>query len=403
MFGKRMKLFTLMGFEVYIDLSWLVLAFLITWTLAVGFFPARYPYLAPETYWWMGAFGALGLFTSIIFHEFAHSIVARRYDIPMKGITLFIFGGVAEMTDEPPTPKSEFLMAIAGPIASVIAGLGFLAIAQTAAAANASLPVIGVLGYLGLINIILAIFNMVPAFPLDGGRVLRSILWGVRKDLHWATRIASAIGSGFGFLLIALGIFSFLTGNVIGGIWWFVLGLFIRSASQTAFQQMINRELLHGEPVRNFMRTEPVTVPSSATVQDLVDDYIYKHHHKLFPVVDNGRLSGYVTISSVKGVPKEQRTQRAVGEIAQPCNPENTIPPDFDAVDALSLMYRQGVSRLIVAEDGKLDGILALKDLLSFLAMKMELEGGRPETILAGQPSGKAAPPPGGLRTGERR
>lgn len=375
MFGRRIPLFKLMGFQVHVDLSWLILAFLITWTLAVGYFPQHVRGLPIATYWWMGAAGALGLFVSIVFHEFSHSIVARQYGIPMKGITLFIFGGVAEMTREPPNPKSEFLMAIAGPIASVVAGVGFLALAKLAAMLGGVVPVVAVLAYLGWINFLLAVFNMVPAFPLDGGRVLRSILWGARGNLHWATRISSSIGSGFGWLLGLLGVISFFSGNIIGGIWWFVLGIFIRHASQMAFQQMVFREMLQGEPVRQFMRADPVTVPSSTTVRDLVEHFIYRHHYKLYPVVDDGALVGCVTLKQIKEVPRSDWETRTVGELAQPCNQQNTVTPETDAIRAFSLMNKTGASRLLVTENGRLAGIVALKDLLKFLALKLELEG----------------------------
>ncbi len=394
MFGKRISLFKLCGFAVHVDLSWLVLAFLVTWTLAVGYFPAYYTGLAPVTYWWMGVVGTLGLFVSIVFHEFAHSIVARHCGIPMKGITLFIFGGVAEMTREPPNPKSEFMMAIAGPVASVIAAACFLTLGRIAETLAWPTAVFGVLGYLGWINMVLVVFNMVPAFPLDGGRVLRSILWGARNDMHWATKIASAIGGGFGILLIVLGVFNFFAGNLISGIWWFILGMFIRGASRMAFQQMLLREMLEGEPISNFMRRDPVSVPSSATIRELVDNYVYRHHHKLFPVVDDGRLSGCITLNRIKEVPREEWDTRTVGEFAFFCNEENTITPETDAVKAFSLMHRTGAGRLMVVEDGELKGILALKDLLNFLAAKVELEGERAAVSGRSPDSEKQSPPP---------
>jgi Zn-dependent protease/predicted transcriptional regulator len=375
MFANRIKLFTLLGFEVYVDPSWLVLAILITWSLAVGFFPMQIEGLAASTYWWMAVAGALGLFVSIIFHELGHSVIARRYGIPMKSITLFIFGGVAEMTREPPNAKSEFMMAIAGPIASIIAAGVFYAVYWIALAAAWPVAVAGVFGYLALINLILVVFNMVPAFPLDGGRVLRSILWGVQKDLRRATRISAAFGTAFGILLMILGLVSLLAGNLIGGIWWFILGLFIRGASKMAVRQMLFRQLLEGEPVGNFMRRDPITVPSSTTIRELVDDYIYRHHHKMFPVVDDGHLTGCITLSRVKEVPQEEWGRRMVGELVWPCNEDNTITPATDAMVAFTTMHGKDLSRVMVVENGRLAGILALKDLMKFLALKLDVEG----------------------------
>jgi len=246
MFGRGMRLFKLFGFEVRIDWSWLFLALLLSWSLAMGVFPFYYRGFAISTYWLMGIIGALGLFGSIILHELRHSLIARRFGIPMRGITLFIFGGVAEMSASPPSAKSEFFMAIGGPIVSVLLGIAFLAL--SAIGAGWPVPLVGVLAYLGWINLILVAFNLIPAFPLDGGRVLRSALWGWKRNLRWATRVATAIGSGFAFLLIGLGIFRFIFGDFIGGIWYVFLGWFLHQASQASYRNVLVRETLVGEP-----------------------------------------------------------------------------------------------------------------------------------------------------------
>lgn len=374
MFGKRITLFRLMGFQVRLDFSWIFIAFLVTWSLAAGLFPDYYEGLSPTTYWGMGIAGALGLFASIVFHEFGHSVVARRHGIPMKGITLFIFGGVAEMESEPPTPKSEFLMAIAGPIASILLAAIFLGAFALAQIAGAPPAVTGVLGYLGWINGILVAFNLVPAFPLDGGRVLRSALWGWKKNLRWATRVASIMGTGFGLLLIGLGIFSVLFGSLISGLWWFLLGLFIRSASQMSYQQVLLRQALEGEPIRRFMRADPISVASDLPLSQVVEDYFYTHHHKVFPVVDNGHLLGCVSVEQIKQIPKEEWPRRTARDISIPCSEQNTITSDTDAVRALSTMNRNGTSRLMVVDHDRLVGIISLRDLLNFLALKVELE-----------------------------
>ena len=223
MFERRATLFKLLGFEVKVDITWTILALLVTWTLALGFFPERYENLTTVTYWWMGVIGALGLFASIVFHELCHSLVARRNGLPMEGITLFIFGGVAEMHEEPASPKAELWMAVAGPLSSILLALIFYLASLAGKAGALPLPVTGVISYLALINGILAGFNLLPAFPLDGGRILRAILWMRSGSLRLATRIASGIGSGFGTLLIILGVFSVLFGSFIGGIWWFMI------------------------------------------------------------------------------------------------------------------------------------------------------------------------------------
>ncbi|MBN2366244.1 MAG: site-2 protease family protein [Calditrichaeota bacterium] len=374
MFGKSVKIFNLFGFEVKVDFSWLILAVLITWTLASGLFPAYFKDFSTSTYWWMGVAGAIGLFISIVFHEFSHSMVARNFGIPMRGITLFIFGGVAEMHEEPKNAKSELFMAVAGPIASIIIGGVFYGFHLIGRNGLFSQPVHGVLVYLAYLNLILAAFNMIPAFPLDGGRVLRSALWAWKNDLKWATRISSRIGSGFGIVLIVLGVFSFINGNFIGGVWWFLIGMFIRGASQQSYQQLLMRRELEGEPVSRFMKKDPVTVSSSLSVDDLVEDYIYKFHYKFFPVVDNSSLKGCVHVKQVKNIPKEERKNHTVGELAEQCSDNNSIDINTDAVKALSMMRKSGNSRLMVVDNGKLVGIISLKDLLEFLSMKVDLE-----------------------------
>ncbi|AQT70129.1 Putative zinc metalloprotease [Anaerohalosphaera lusitana] len=374
MFGRKIRLFTLMGFKVGIDLTWFILAILITWSLAEGLFPYLYEDLSTRAYWWMGVAGALGLFVSIVFHEFCHSIVARRYGLPMKGITLFIFGGVAEMDEEPPSPKAEFMMAIFGPISSIFLGVVLVGIAFVGESLNWILPVTGVIEYLAWLNFILAIFNLIPAFPLDGGRVLRSILWHYKHDLRKATKTAANFGSAFGTVLIILGVIVFIGGNFIGGIWYFLIGMFIKNASRMSYQHVLVRKTLSGEPISRFMNTEPVTVPADDTVQDVIEKYFYKYHYKMFPVMRGEDLVGCITSRKIKELSSKDRQTSKVGDLAISCSEENTIGPETDSMDALSLMNKTGNSRLLVVEDDRLKGILTLKDLLEFLALKVDLE-----------------------------
>ncbi|MDX1631989.1 MAG: site-2 protease family protein [Thermoanaerobaculia bacterium] len=393
MFGKRFELFQIFGFKIRIDSSWFLLAILITWSLATGYFPMVAEDLTTTTYWVMGAFGALGLFASVVFHELSHSLMARQHGVEMEGITLFIFGGVAEMRDEPPSPKAEFQVAIAGPIASVvIAGVfwGFELLGGALPYWSKEAGV--VLGYLAFINVVLALFNLIPGFPLDGGRVLRSILWKTKGSLREASRIASQVGSGFGVALIVLGLISALTGNLVGGIWWFILGLFLRGAARMSYRQVLLRQALEGEPVRRFMEDEPITVPRSLSVRELVEDYIYEYHYPMFPVVDDGRLVGCVTTDEVQQLPREEWDRQSVGAILKQCGAGNTVAADEDAMEALSRMSREGTSRLMVVEGEELVGILTLKDLLDFFSKKIALEdlggdGPVPEpTSLPGRP-----------------
>lgn len=374
MFERRITLFRVRGIPIHIDASWLLIAALVTWSLANGIFPQLQPGLTPAMYWSMGAVGALLLFTSIVLHELAHAVVAQAQGMQIRGITLFIFGGVAELQDEPPSARTEFLVAIAGPFASLISA----GVCWGAAALGANMgwppPMVGVLGYVSMMNLMLVAFNLVPAFPLDGGRVLRSILWSWKHDLQRATRTASEIGSAFGIVLIVLGFISLVSGNLIGGFWWILIGMFLRTAARSAYQQVVLRRALEGEPVRRFMNREPHTVPPNLTLGDFVDNYVYRFHHKLFPVTDNGDLRGCLHTRDLRDVPRESWPVTTVGQIAQPCGAENTIPPETDAVTALGILNRTGASRLLVVDNGRLVGILSLKDLLRFLSLKVELD-----------------------------
>jgi Zn-dependent protease len=372
---RQFRLFTLFGFEVRLDLSWLLLALLISWSLGAGMFPADYPGLTPRTYAWMGVAGAMGVFFSIVFHEFSHSMVARHYGMPIKGITLFIFGGVAEMEEEPPGPKSEFLMAIAGPLASFLLAFIFARIEAIALLRGWPTPVVGVSDALAYINMVVAIFNLVPAFPLDGGRMLRAALWYFRRDMNSATRIASQMGSGFGFALMLLGIIAFVQGNVIGGMWWFVIGIFLRGAATASYQRLMLHDMLHKQPVSNFMRSEPMTVPPSLTIREWVEDHVYRHHFKMFPVVRDAELLGAVTIDDIREISKKDWDTVTVRDVMKPCSDDNTIAAHMEMEKLLNAMMHPGKqTRYMVVDGERLVGVIALKDVLELVALKMEIE-----------------------------
>jgi Zn-dependent protease/CBS domain-containing protein len=375
MFGKSVPIIRLLGFEIKIDPSWIIVLFLMIWSLSLGVFPQYYQGLSSTTYWWMGIFGAIGLFVSIVIHELFHSLVARRFGLSIRGITLFMFGGVAEMTEEPANAKTEFYMALAGPVTSIALGLIFYSTYLILKRLGVSMGITGIFGYLGIINWALAGFNLIPAFPLDGGRILRSILWWRKKDLRWATRIASRMGEIFGFTLIFLGVFSIFRGSFVGGIWLFLIGMFLQNASQVSMQRLMISKALEGETVRRFMKPDPVTIPDTMTLKEAVEDYIYRYHYKMFPVVRNSKLVGCLTTRDIKVIPKEKWSTQTAGEVSKSCSIDNTIHPDTDATQALSLMNRTGNSRLMVVENDQLIGVITLKDLLQFFSLKMELEG----------------------------
>ncbi len=371
---KGYRLFRIFGFEVKLNLTWLLLALLIVWTLAAGFFPADYPGLSTATYWWMGVAGAVGILFSIVFHELSHSLIARRFELPIRGITLFIFGGVAEMEDEPVSPKAEFLMAVAGPLASLFLVLVFSQLQRLTLAQDWSPAIVGVIHYLAMINLVLAIFNLMPAFPLDGGRMLRATLWYWKKDLHSATQLASRIGSGFGLGMMILGGVAFIQGAFIGGMWWFLIGAFLRSAASSSYRQLLVKEMLSDKPVRRFMNENPVTVSPDLTVETFVEEYIKQHRFRKYPVVDRGKLIGCVTVQDVENIPDEERIQKRIVDLLNSCSPAAIVSPETDAIQLVTEMGKPDADTLfMVVEDERLVGVVSLKDLREIIAMKIKL------------------------------
>jgi Zn-dependent protease len=317
---------------------------------------------------------AAGIFLCLILHELGHALVGRRFGIRFRSIRLFIFGGVAEMETEPPSAKAELWMAAAGPAVSLLLAGWFAAAGQVLT----DTATVAVARELALINFLLVCFNLVPAFPLDGGRILRAILWGRTGNLRRATALASTAGNFFGTALLVLGIFTLLGGQVVAGLWWMVLGWFLKNAAQASYQQVVVREILTGDKVRDLMTTQVTSVSPDLEVADLVDQYVYRQHHEMFPVRTNGRLLGYVSTRQIKEVPRDEWPVRRVAEVMASDLKAVEIAPDADAMAALEQMQRSGHTRLLVVDDGVLVGILTLRDLLDVLRLRTELEADEP-------------------------
>ncbi|TNE56515.1 MAG: site-2 protease family protein [Alphaproteobacteria bacterium] len=373
MFRNRVKIFRLVGFDVYVDASWFILAALVTWSLATGYFPSVQEGFEASVYWAMGVAGAMGLFVSIVLHELSHSVVARGFGMRIRGITLFIFGGVAELQDEPPSAVAEFFVAIAGPLMSFALGFLFHTLSAYGGETAAANPFNLVAGYLGLINLVLAIFNLLPAFPLDGGRVLRAALWFFRGDMRSATLTAAKFGNFFGLFFIVSGFAFIFTGNFVGGIWWALIGLMLRGAAQGAMQDQLAREHFEGEPVSRFMVRDLITISSDMSLQTFIDNYLYRHFHDVYPVVDDGRVQGLVIAKEVKAIPRENWETTPIRNILHPLSSENSVRPDTDSMQALALMTRTGRNRLLVVEGDQLMGLVTMKDLMRLFEMKIDL------------------------------
>lgn len=378
MFSARIPLFSLLGFRISIDLSWFILAFLIVWTLSSGQFPRAIPNLETSTYYIMGVMGALGLFASIILHELAHAVVARGFGLPIGGITLFIFGGVAELQDEPKTPRAEFWVAIAGPIASILTAAVCYVAALGAGSAGWVEGAV-VLAFLATINTILALFNLVPAFPLDGGRILRSILWWRNGDIKRSTRIAAFSGTVFGGVLMVLGVVQLFTGNPIGGTWQLLIGFFLSGAASQARSQVELTEGLRNVTVGRVMDPNPMTVPPDTTLQSLVDDYIYRYRQKLFVVVEDGRALGFIGPEQARKVHRRDWAHTYVRAMMSPVDHRLVVSPDMTALEAMYQFQSQNTPYLVVLEGPMLRGFLRQKDILDFLAVRNEIEDGAPE------------------------
>jgi Zn-dependent protease/CBS domain-containing protein len=374
MFGKRFNIMTVAGFKIGIDISWFFIAILLSWTLASGYFPFLYPHLSAGVYWTMGILGMLGLFVSVVLHELGHAVVARHFKLTVSQITLFIFGGVAELRNEPPSPKAEFWVAIAGPIVSVIIALCMFFLTKIGIHLKLPVSITAVTNYLALINIVIVIFNLIPAFPLDGGRVFRAILWGWKKNLGWATSITTHIGSAFGLILIFFGILSFVTGNFFVGLWWVIIGLFLQQAASTSRTQFYVRQELQGEKVLKFMTPTPISVGPTITIKDFINQYIYQSHHHLYPVTEEGNLLGYISLKEVKSLPHESWETTPVKKVMVPVSEFQTVSPNTNALEALNLIQQTDTSTLLVAEGNNLCGILTAQDLFKLISLKLELE-----------------------------
>jgi Zn-dependent protease len=369
---SRIRLFRVLGIPISLDVSWLIILALSTWTLQ-QLFATEVPDQAPETYWLMGGSVSLAFFGCILLHELGHAVVARSTGIPVRGITLFLFGGVAEMEREPPSAGGEFFMAIAGPVVSlVLAGVCWL-LATMGSDARWPEPLVAGLAFLSVMNVMVLAFNLVPAFPLDGGRVLRSILWGLWGDLRRATYWAALLGQGFAWFLIFMGIADVVTGN-FRGLWLGLIGLFLNNAARASYREVLMQKMLEGEPVRHFMNTDPVVVPPHLDLRHLVDDYVYRYHRKLFPVASNGHLEGVIRTQALRQYPRDEWDRHTIGEAMNQDWNALSIPADADALKALARMKQTGSTGLLVTEGDHLVGMVNLKDLMRFLDHKMALE-----------------------------
>ncbi len=390
---RGLHLMKIAGIDVIVDWSLLIIFALITTSLALGLFPQWHPAWSAVTCWLTALAAAVLFFASVLAHELSHSLVGRANGVQVKRITLFVFGGMAEIEHEPGRWPAELWMAIVGPLTSLVIGALCVVAAGTGASAGAAAAQAGnvpalerllasldpgrtLLLWLGQINIVLAIFNLVPAFPLDGGRVLRAILWGVTRDLRRATRLASALGQAFAWVLIAAGIamvlgvsLPYLGGGAANGIWLAFIGWFLNNAALMSYRQLLTRELLHDVPVERLMLTQLETVWPDMPLDVLLGNFLVRTDQRAFPVMEGERLAGLVCQRDVERLPAAQRHSTSVREIMKPLDQLVVAHPGDDAFDVLALLAQRDINQVLVVENGRVAGLVRRADILRWLAL----------------------------------
>lgn len=391
MVRNTVPLFRVRGIEVGVHVSWLIVFGLVTWSIAMGFVPQALPGIAPIEAWIIGAISAVLLFASVLLHELAHSFVAISRGLPVHSITLFLFGGVSNLSADSKDPRTEFLIAIVGPLTSfAIAGAALLL-------ANVPLDErIGVVvTYLIVVNALLGAFNLIPGFPLDGGRVFRSIVWRATGSVRRATEIAAAVGQLVGFGFVAWGILRVFDGDLLGGLWTAAIGLFLQNAAGSSVQQLALDQRLRSVRVRDAFTPDDDTATPELTISELIEDHILSRKRRAVLVTENGRLVGIVTIGDLQTVPSEARGRTTVREVMTGLDGLVTTSPGTSLREAADVLASNGFDQLPVVEAGRPIGAITRADIMREFQIREALD-------LGDRPSGGGAlvrsPQPG--RTG---
>jgi Zn-dependent protease/predicted transcriptional regulator len=370
---KSFRIGRLFGIEIEIDYTWFIVFVLLMVLVSTDILAKQLPGLALGTRWLVAAFTTVLFFASVLLHELSHSVVAKAQGLGISGITLFIFGGVSKMTDEPKSAGAEFKIAIAGPLMSLFLAVLCFGLRFAFRLAPSGAPFAVVFGWLGAMNGMLAVFNMLPGFPLDGGRVLRAGLWQSLANLAEATRIAATFGQGLGILMIVGGIFLFLISRDAGFLWLALIGWFLTQMAQSSYQQVVLRQALSGVPVTQAMTTQVQAVPGDITLDRVVNEYIMAYNHPAFPVLDGDRLLGLLCLSDIRRVAQERWSYVTAREAVPPLTEQYMIAPQADAWDALVRMTAENCGRLLVVEGGALRGIISRTDIMRLMRMRMQL------------------------------
>jgi len=371
MFRHTIPLGRIFGITVDLDYSWFLVFGLLTWMLAVSYFPSEFKNWNTAEYWFVGSLTAVLFFASVLTHELGHSLVAMRYKVQVPRITLFIFGGVSQIAGEPPSASAEFWIAVAGPIVSFALAALFLIMQPLLTPIS---PLLAAAKYLALINAMLALFNLIPGFPLDGGRVFRAIVWGVSRNFLRATLIAADTGRFVGFLFIAFGVWLALRGNFFNGLWIAFIGWFLESAAAAQVQQQVMQGLLAGHKVSEAMGRDYTPIPADTTLESVVHDHILTSGRTSFVIISDSEVVGLLTLPAIKNVPRSQWPTTTALQAVIPAEQMQWIRPDAELWTAFDKMGRSGIDQLPVMTDKKLLGTLSRDDLIHYLGILQALK-----------------------------
>jgi Zn-dependent protease/predicted transcriptional regulator len=373
MFRHAISIGRIFGISIDLDYSWFLVLGLLTWVLAVSYYPGEFKDWSVAEYWLMGALTALMLFASVLLHELGHSIVAKRYGIPVPRITLFIFGGVSEIAAEPPSAGVEFWIAAAGPIVSFALALIFWELRPFLVNAG---PLLALAKYLAILNFVLGVFNLVPGFPLDGGRVFRSIMWGITRNFGRSSVIATVTGRFFGFSFIFVGVWQALTGNIFNGLWIALIGWFLESAAASQDQLQVVKNLLGGHKVSEVMNRDFPRISGDVSLQEVVDKNVLAQGRRSFVVSNGEGAAGLLTLSTIKEVPRAAWPRITASQVMLPLGKVISIQPAAELWTALEKMGRDGVNQLPVLGgngDNAIVGMLSRDDLVQYLRVLQAL------------------------------
>jgi Zn-dependent protease/CBS domain-containing protein len=369
----RIPLFSFAGIKVTLDYSWLIIFALVAWSLSAGYFPHYFPDYGFRLYWTAGIVASILFFASILIHELAHSLTAVRAGIAIPEITLFIFGGVAHLSEEPSDPKTELKIAAAGPLASFLLAILFWLI-KNALQGTAPDLLVAVFEYLAWINLALGIFNLGPGYPLDGGRILRAIVWWTTGSMAWATKWASDIGKGFAWALMILGVVRIFSGALIGGLWLIFIGMFLKGLAASGYRDLVMKQSFEGVNVEDLMVEDVISVPPDLTLAEATDSFFLRYGHGGFPVMQESKVLGLINLAKIKDIGTEERSTTTVAQVMIPLSSEVQIDPSESLIEALKKMTRSDLGRLLVMREGRMIGMITKTGLLRFLEIKQVLQ-----------------------------